>query len=329
MSILISVIVPVYNVENFLNRCIESILNQTYKKLEIILINDGSTDSSGSICEKYALQDRRIKVYHINNSGSSIARNYGLEVCSGDYIAFVDSDDWIMPGMFFELLKFSLKNNLMVVETESTSSLAIYEYSIEEFPIKGRIENKITALKRIISGTKFAVWRRLYHRSILENRYFIEHVLHQDVYYTIDILNEISQIGFVEYPFYIYNLQNPSSVIRSDYSIKKLQSINAGEYVLKNTNYYGSEIEDSAKRYLFNFLRYHYNSLFYHPHLDKNFLIRKDIRRTMKKYYSFNTFNFYSYVILLLPKSMYKSFLTINKKRIDSKNKIHQFLKNV
>ena len=97
---LISVIVPVYNVESYLEKCIESIQNQSYKSLEIILVNDGSTDSSGDICDKYAAHDKRIKVIHKKNGGLSSARNAGLEVANGDYIAFVDSDDYIEITMY-------------------------------------------------------------------------------------------------------------------------------------------------------------------------------------------------------------------------------------
>lgn len=103
MNLLISVIVPVYNVEEYLPACIDSIINQTYNKLEIILINDGSTDKSGQICESYALKDSRIKVYNKKNGGLSDSRNKGLDNSTGNYIAFIDSDDYIHP-QYFEIL---------------------------------------------------------------------------------------------------------------------------------------------------------------------------------------------------------------------------------
>ena len=100
---LISIIVPVYNVEAYLDRCMESILKQTYKRLEIILVDDGSTDSSREKCDAYAKQDSRIKVIHKKNSGLSDARNAGLALATGDYIGYVDSDDWIEPDMYQSL----------------------------------------------------------------------------------------------------------------------------------------------------------------------------------------------------------------------------------
>ena len=109
MKELISIIVPIYNVEKYIHKCIESIINQTYKNLEIILVDDGSPDNCGNICEEYAKNDSRIKVIHKENNGLSSARNAGLEICKGDYIGFVDSDDYIELNMY-EVLINALKN---------------------------------------------------------------------------------------------------------------------------------------------------------------------------------------------------------------------------
>lgn len=102
---MISVIVPIYNIEKYLPRAIDSILNQTFKEIELILVNDGSTDSSGEICERYAKLDRRVKVLHKENGGAASARNKGLNICTGDFISFVDGDDWIEKEIFEELLE--------------------------------------------------------------------------------------------------------------------------------------------------------------------------------------------------------------------------------
>ena len=99
---LVSIIVPVYNVENYLKECIDSILMQTYKNIEVILINDGSSDSSGKLCDEYKEKDIRIKVVHKTNGGLSDARNLGLDICKGEYISFVDSDDYVSP-IFVEI----------------------------------------------------------------------------------------------------------------------------------------------------------------------------------------------------------------------------------
>ena len=102
---LLSVVVPVYNVEPYLERCIQSILNQTYKNLEVILVDDGSTDKSGSVCDEYVLQDDRVKVIHKKNGGLVSARKAGAAIATGSYITAVDSDDWIESNMFEEMMK--------------------------------------------------------------------------------------------------------------------------------------------------------------------------------------------------------------------------------
>ena len=329
MNILISIIVPVYNVEDYLEQCISSLINQTNKNLEIILINDGSTDGSGNICDKNALKDDRIKVYHIENGGSSIARNFGLKISTGEYIAFVDSDDWIKPNMLSELIKFAESNHLKVVEISSVEShINVANQNVSE-TIVSKIEDKHSALKRIIKNKRFAVWRRIYHHSIVKDRYFIEGILHQDVYYTIDILNEISCIGYLENALYVYNVQNPTSVIRSNYSLKKLKSINAGFYVVENTKQYSKDITDLAKKYFFEFVTYHYDSLYLNPHLDLDGSHRREIRNNIKKNYDYKNIDFYSYAIIKLPPMLYKIFLVWNKRRIKIQSKLINTAQNV
>jgi len=112
---LLSVIVPVYNVENYLARCVDSILNQTYRNLEVILVDDGAKDSSGAICDSYAGKDSRVRVIHKENGGLSSARNAGLDVCRGEYIAFVDSDDWIEPESYEKMLETALELDVKLV----------------------------------------------------------------------------------------------------------------------------------------------------------------------------------------------------------------------
>ena len=115
-QILISVIVPVYNVVDYLQRCVDSIRNQTYPNLEIILVDDGSTDKSGALAEKMAMEDRRIRVFHKENGGASSARNLGISMAEGDYIGFVDGDDYIEPKMYERLLDAALSEGLRMAQ---------------------------------------------------------------------------------------------------------------------------------------------------------------------------------------------------------------------
>lgn len=106
---IISVVIPIYNMEKYLNKCIESVINQTYRNLEILLIDDGSTDNSPGMCDEWAKKDNRIKVFHKTNGGLSDAKNYGIEHASGKFIGFVDSDDWIDKNMYYNLINGCIK----------------------------------------------------------------------------------------------------------------------------------------------------------------------------------------------------------------------------
>lgn len=132
----ISVIIPVYKTENYIHRCVDSVLNQTYPNLEILLIDDGSPDHCPKICDEYAKKDGRVKVIHKSNSGVSVTRNAGLENASGDYITFVDSDDFIEPDMYNQMLTIAAKNNCGVVLCDCIKDFPdhseLYSHSIRD-----------------------------------------------------------------------------------------------------------------------------------------------------------------------------------------------------
>lgn len=120
----ISVIVPIWNAHDYLHRCIDSILGQTYKNLELILVDDGSSDDSLSICQSYAKQDERVRVFHKENGGQASARNLALDVCTGDYIGFVDNDDWILPSMYERLVALIEKYGAEVARCDDLSDIS-------------------------------------------------------------------------------------------------------------------------------------------------------------------------------------------------------------
>jgi len=137
----ISIIIPVYNAEKHLDMCVDSIVNQTYKNIEIILVNDGSSDNSGAVCDKWAKVDPRIKVIHKQNGGVSSARNSGLEVATGDYVGFVDSDDSVKPNWIYDLIEMNSGFNADLitfgVERISNSKITAVE-SMPSFKASGR-----------------------------------------------------------------------------------------------------------------------------------------------------------------------------------------------
>ena len=324
---LVSIIIPVYNVENYLERCIDSILNQTYSNLEVLLINDGSTDGSGKLCEKLEDVDNRIKVIHQINSGSSIARNAGLKQAIGEYICFVDSDDWIELNMIEVMLSYALKTGLKLIECSSIESNQNKESKSSFDNIS--IETREVTLERIIKNLLFAVWRRIYHKSLVENNFFIPNKIHQDVFYTIDIINNIDEIGFIDYPFYNYNVENTDSVIRGKYTLQKLNAIDAGLYVVEQTKTYNQKINLYARMYLVKFLTLHYDQLFFNNELDKNFAHRKKIKKLVSENLKSDNYTFYGFLLKVLPFPIYGLFLKLNKYRIGIQRQILKSKKNV
>ena len=169
MQPLISVIVPVYNVEQYLDRCVNSLVGQTYQNLEIILVDDGSPDGCSVICDNWARKDSRVIVIHKNNGGLSSARNSALDVCSGDVIAFVDSDDWVEPDMFEKMLESMQEHDADIVQC---SVLKTYENGQSVLIDKGlptRVFSGETALHDFLyhrNRMTSAVWNKIYKASL-------------------------------------------------------------------------------------------------------------------------------------------------------------------
>lgn len=324
---LISVIVPVYNVEKYLARCIDSILCQDCKNLEVILVDDGSTDNSINICKEYVQNDSRVSLINQSNQGSSIARNEGLSLAKGEYISFVDSDDWIEPNMLQEMINFALSTNLEVVECASIKSID-YKKGLnkKDNSSSRRVESQEEALERVIENQTFAVWRRIYHKRLIGELRFIPFKIHQDVFFTIDILNKIKQQGYIETPLYIYNVEN-LSIIRSPYSQKKLDAIDATFYVIQETKDYNVNVRIKAKRHVIQQLMYHYNELFFHNHLDPEYKVRKLIKNEVSKVLSTQSWSIYGILIKYLPFIVYRKFIWLNRYRISAQIYILKLLR--
>ena len=216
---LISVIVPIYNVEKYLERCIESITNQTYKNLEIILVDDGSNDFSGKICDKYSKKDRRIKVIHKKNEGLSEARNSGLEIARGEYIGFVDSDDYIETNMYEYLLSLLKINN---------ADISVCGFQKVWDDIKSRKEeNTIIENNNIVLKSKDAIeyivddhilksyaWNKLYKRSLFIDIKYPKGLKMEDVATTYKLIYK-SKIVVIGKESKYYYTQRKGSILNS------------------------------------------------------------------------------------------------------------------
>ncbi len=246
---LISIIVPVYKVEKYIHKCIESILNQTYDKLEIILIDDGSPDSCPKICDDYALRDNRIKVIHQKNQGLSSARNKGIELAKGEYIGFVDSDDYIEPSMFQDLYNTIVENNADI----SICNFYVINNKSKEKTVKNGLKNKqynkIEALKEILLDNEIQsyAWNKLYKRELFENVKYPVGKKYEDIgttFYLFEKSNRIQYIGKPEYNYLnredsiVFNYNEQTIIDYIDIIIERYKYVEKKYDALKKYNFY-------------------------------------------------------------------------------------------
>ena len=259
MDSLVSVIVPVYKVEKYLSKCLDSIVNQTYKNLEIILVDDGSPDNSGKICDEYAQKDSRIKVIHKENGGLSSARNAGLDIATGEYIAFADSDDSVHLD-FVEKLYRAIK--------EENADIACC--SVEDFiEDKNKIECNLDVDKKTViegkgGGFKFyydlgrkstnVVWNKLYKRHIFETLRFTNGRVYEDRAIYLHLLAQSEKMVFIPEALYTYTIRS-GSLMKSNFDEKKFLSVKANfeervEFIKTNfSEFLSNEIISSFKNY--------------------------------------------------------------------------------
>lgn len=230
---LISIIVPVYNVEKYIRRCINSIIKQTYQYLEIILVDDGSTDNSGLICDKYAHIDNRITVIHKKNGGLSSARNTGIDIAKGAYIGFIDSDDWIAPETYEVLYKNLVRYDADVSDIDSVilSKEFIYKNNKEKIYI---YEGREILIDYFISN-KYSCCRKLYKRSIIGEIKFPVGKINEDITTNYLFLASAKREVKSSLKLYYY-FNNPNSITGKVFKKKDLDLLEACNDLIKYTN---------------------------------------------------------------------------------------------
>lgn len=281
----ISIIIPIYNVEQFLRQCIDSVLAQTYENLEIILVNDGSTDQSSEICGFYGSRDSRIKIINKANGGLADARNAGFSEVTGNYIGFVDSDDLIDCRMY-ELL----------METLNKSDADIAECGFRRFAAENEIpeqgEETIvpeafdvqTALKMLMhEDLKQVVWNKLYRKEVIGGIQFEKGRIHEDEFWTYRIIARAEKIAKISNPLYYYRKQE-GSIMGAQYSLKRLDGLDAREERLLFLETHFPDLFQLSLRTFWGSSSMHYQKLVKLSHLDKEGNVRKKIWNNMKKY---------------------------------------------
>lgn len=220
MNSLISVIVPVFKVESFLPRCVESIRNQTYRNIEIILVDDGSPDRCAEICDSYAKKDSRVRVIHKKNGGLSDARNAGLNVAKGEHICFVDSDDFIQSTMV-EHLAVAIENSnakLAITNLKVVNENGGRIFSMEQSPIRKGFYSAHELLPKLYQelGWYYIVaWNKLYHRSLFEDIRFPVGKIHEDEYVVAQIMWKAQNIVCIDNEEYVYIYQRKGGIMTS------------------------------------------------------------------------------------------------------------------
>lgn len=226
-KMLVSVVVPVYKVEPYLENCVKSILNQTFKEFELILVDDGSPDNCGKICDDFARKDSRIKVIHQRNGGLSNARNSGIEIAKGDYITFIDSDDFILSRYLEKLVEASLTNG-------SDISVCAY-FRCNEKDSLSDIEEKNKNTIEVFSDEKMLIffatkkigttaWGKLYKMRLFEKLRYPDGKYNEDVFTTYLAIHNANRIAVCSYEGYVYRI-NEKSIMNEAFSIKKLDAI--------------------------------------------------------------------------------------------------------
>ncbi len=273
---MVSVIIPVYNSEKYLQRCVDSVLKQTYQNLEVLLIDDGSKDGSGTVCDEYAVQDCRVRVIHKENTGVSDTRNVGLDHAKGDYILFIDSDDYIDEVMVEKLLNRALKDN---------SDIVMCRYCIDRagviLPINMQYKDEYVCFEDIKSGLLqlyytdyhtglYSLWNKLIKKSVYSTdgiRFDTTLKRGEDAWFVFQCLKRCSRVDYIDESYYYY-YQNDSSVMHTLYEDQYEKWVDMRKRLLKENESLGLKID-------FN--------LFYREFLYKTVIYCKDLVASHKR----------------------------------------------
>ena len=263
---MISVIVPVYNTAPFLNRCVESILGQTYEHLQVILVDDGSTDESGGLCDQWAVRDPRVQVIHQENGGLSAARNAGLEICTGEFVAFVDSDDYVFPEMYEKMLRrlrshgaamavcqwqYEKPDGTWVVDTARVNRAMFGRMTSREFArglYLGDYEN----------GLVVSAWNKLYRRAILGDLRFEGRYAEDDDFHTA-LLSGDFEVTVLEEQLYVY-VEHPGSLSRRGFRAEALRILDILEERTRRFREDPFLVAESMRTYCNLYIEYHFRA---------------------------------------------------------------------
>lgn len=330
MNIVISIIIPVYNVEKWLNKCIDSILVQSYKNFEIILVNDGSTDKSGDICDKYSKEDNRIKVFHNKNKGLSYSRNFGVKNSNGKYVMFVDSDDFISDiniiDKFINILEKDKSDFIYTSycrfndenEEEITEILPI---DINNNDIKGKSGIEILSMLIEKNNYHHAAYLKICNRKFLieNNLLFKEGIYHEDAEWSPKLFYYAKRISIYSEPYYMRRMRE-NSIITTTNEVSIRKKINDRLNIANDLIEFFKKMEEShSKKIIINdFVRMYWGDLLLITNLkDKNnFNDCCNTVKNTKKVLKYGELKKYKMADLLIKIMGIKNFLILVKKQL-------------
>ncbi|MDE7269455.1 MAG: glycosyltransferase [Acetatifactor sp.] len=324
-SPLITVIVPVYNIMEYLPRCVDSICGQTYEKLEILLVDDGSTDGTGALCDELAAKDARIRAFHQQNGGSSSARNLGLDHASGEYIGFVDSDDYIDKNMYRNLYDAIVTYDVRVAQIgrDERDEQGNRLPDICVPPRKAeRIGSRDFLKELLMHRGDCSFCTKLFHRSILETRHFPVGALNEDFHFLIQLLPEIGDI--VSLPEQAYHVfyrmgSNSRKTDREQFSRVFADSVVNADVVMEMVDREDRELTKIARRFgIFQRLEYLLHIPISQMTGDNTFY--RQVVRTLRREFFAGLFNPY----LTMKNKLYMTLFVIAPKSV---RRLHRRLK--
>lgn len=279
----VSIVVPVYNVEKFLDDCIKSILSQTYKNLEIIIVNDGSTDKSYELCQGYCSDDR-VKIFDKINGGLSSARNVGIKIATGDYISFIDSDDYIREDMIEKLVNSLEQNDADVsccnFDFCDENSKILNVHKVNNFETEVLNSEQAISMLLYEEYYKCYAWNKIYRRSLFDDVEYPEGKLYEDITTTYKIFKKSSKVVFIKDALYHYRVRN-NSITKKKFNKKNYDLLEALKFVSEDSSnedihvgaliYYLYFIDDSIQGNQWDESVYHYYKDNYNKYRKKIF----------------------------------------------------------
>ena len=289
MEPLISIIIPIYKVEDYLDRCMQSVLRQSYTNLEIIIVDDGSPDNCPAMCESYQKKDARIKVIHKENGGLSDARNAGIDIAQGQYIAFIDSDDWVSEN-YIQIMHQKMKEyqcDISIIDTVESDGTRQSEKSYNAGRVSDKVYSAEEAMQVIFSQREFntSAWGKLYKRELFLNKRFTKGILYEDLDLIYQLFEMAEKICFSDDAKYYY-FQRKDSIAHGSFDRKHMVLLDISQKILEYTDQKHPAIHDAAvARYVFSNLLILSKIIQDKNYIEEQRTIRKDILQLGKQVY--------------------------------------------